>query len=212
MAQVITFERYRPVARYDATAWTDVRIEESDSSTLSDDTVWAVLETIALDPVDADPENPAYRDFTTELASDDPDLWYRVVFEDASGDESLPTAPVQNVSEDTSSYATVAELARILKIRTPSAEQTLAMERVLLAASGEINSEIDLEDDSALSGWQVALASQVCLARAAELWKLEEVQFGVILGGELGPVHMARDTWAKHAITLAPLKQQWGFA
>ena len=32
MAQVISFEQYRPVARYDATAWTQVRIEESDSS------------------------------------------------------------------------------------------------------------------------------------------------------------------------------------
>ena len=82
MAQVITFERYRPVARYDATPWTQVRIEESDTSDLSDDTVWTALETQALSPVDADPENPAYRNFTTDLASDDEDLWYRICFVD----------------------------------------------------------------------------------------------------------------------------------
>lgn len=213
MAQVISFERYRPVARYDATPWTEVRIEESDSSTLSDDSVWTELETIALSPVDSDPENPAYRDFTTELASDDPDLWYRIVFVDGSGDESLPTVPVQNTTDDASAYATVAELARILKIGSPSAAQTLAMERCLLAASGEINSEIDLDADGSLSGWQVALAEQVCLERAAELWKLQEVQFGIVgLGSEFGPTHMARNTWDKHAYTLAPLKAQWGFA
>src|SRR5262245_13534825 len=41
-------------------------------------------------------------------------------------------------------YATRDELARILKIRTPSDEQWTAMDRVLTAAAGEINSEIGL--------------------------------------------------------------------
>lgn len=214
MAQVLTFERYRPVARYDATAWTQVRIEESDTATLDDlTTVWTTLETIALSPADVDPENPAYRDFTTELASDSADLWYRVVFVDASGDEALPTAPVQNVSESTSAYGTVSELARILKIRTPTADQTVALERVMLAASGEINSEIDLAADTSLAGWQVALAEEVCLERAAELWKEQEVQFGLVgIGSEFGATRIATNTWEKYAMKLAPLKDRWGLA
>ena len=110
-------------------------------------------------------------------------------------------------------YADTTELARILKIRTPSDEQEAAMDRVLEAAAGEIDSEIDLAADTSLTeAWQLALVEQVNLSRAAELWKLEEVQFGVIIGSELVTGSAPRDTWKKHAVTLAPLKGQWGFA
>ena len=110
-------------------------------------------------------------------------------------------------------YADTTELARILKIRTPSDEQEAAMDRVLEAAAGEIDSEIDLAADTSLTeAWQLALVEQVNLSRAAELWKLEEVQFGVIIGSELVTGSQPRDTWKKHAVTLAPLKGQWGFA
>src|SRR5688572_31366640 len=111
-------------------------------------------------------------------------------------------------------YADTTELARILKIRTPSDEQEAAMDRVLEAASGEIDTYVDLaEGESFTAAWQIALLEQVNLERAAELWKLQEVQLGVILGSEaFGPVHIARDSFAKHAITLSPLKNQWGFA
>lgn len=211
MAQVITFLAFRPIERYDATPWISARIEEAATADAAE-VDWTAIETITLSPVDADPAEPVYRNLTTELASDDADLWYRIVFVDATGDESLPTTPIQNTSSEVGLYATVTELARILKIRTPSDEQTSAMERVLLAAAGEINAEIDLDADTSLSGWQVALAEQVNLARAAELWKLEEVQFGVVMGGEFGAVHLARNSWDKHAFTLAPLKQQWGLA
>ena len=89
------------------------------------------------------------------------------------------------------------------------------MDRVLEMAAGEIDAEVDLAATSSLTeAWQVALLEQVNLERAAELWKLQEVQFGVILGSELGSgaVHIARDTWKKHSITLGPLKDQFGFA
>jgi hypothetical protein len=134
------------------------------------------------------------------------------VFLDADASTGLPTIPVQNVEDEQQVYASASELARILKIRTPTAEQETAMERVLHAAAGEINSEIDLADDDALAGWQLALAAQVNLERAAELWKLQEVQFGIVLGSEFGATHIARNTWDKHAYTLAPLKAQWGLA
>ena len=212
MAQVITFVGYKPIERYDSIPWTEARIEESDTATFDDILVWSEVETVTLTPVDADPSDPVYRNFTTELASDTAGLWYRIVWVDASLDESSPTDAVQNVVDDVVMYATTDELARILKIRTPSAEQESAMERCLIASSGEINAEIDLAEGATLTGWQLALANQVNLERAAELWKLQEVQFGVVLGTEFGPTHIARNTWDKHAYTLAPLKNQWGLA
>lgn len=111
-------------------------------------------------------------------------------------------------------YAETTELARVLKIRTPSDEQEAALDRVLEAAAAEIDAFIDLADgESIATAGGIALLEQVNLARAAELWKLEEVQFGVILGSELsGAVHLRTDSFAKHAITLAPLKGQFGFA
>lgn len=109
-------------------------------------------------------------------------------------------------------YAESTELARILKIRTPSTEQTAALERCLDAATQEIDAYIDLPADTVLDSGQTAIAEQVCLERAAELWKLQEVQFGILLGTEGESTRIARDTWAKHAVTLWPLKGQWGFA
>jgi hypothetical protein len=111
-----------------------------------------------------------------------------------------------------SAYADVDELARILKIRTPSTEQTTAMERVLLMSAGEINSEIG-RSNSELSGWQLALAEEVNLERAVEHWRQEESPFGLVgLGAELGSAFTAKDSWERHALKLAPLKEEWGIA
>ena len=114
---------------------------------------------------------------------------------------------------DGTTYATAEELLAILNVRTPSAAQSTKADRVLLAAAGEINRELDLSDSQALDGFGVALAAQVNLARAAELWKEEEIQFGILgIGSEVGTTYIARDTWDKHAIKLATLKGQWGLA
>lgn len=114
---------------------------------------------------------------------------------------------------DGDTYATTDELFRILKIRTPTADQTAAGERVLIAATGEINAFIDLEDDVVLSGWQVALAEEVCLERAVEHWRQQEAPFGLLgLGVETGVAFASKDSWGRHAEKLAPLKAQWGFA
>jgi hypothetical protein len=208
---VITFENYQPTPRYDGIPWFEARIQEAltaDAANID----WTTIDTIVLTPVDADPENPASRDFTTEDASDTPGLWYRIIFADATGDQLLPTVPVQNVAPVVP-YANVTELARILKIRNVSDEQRDAMERVLLLASGEIDSEIDLDTDQGLSGWQVALAQEVCLERAVEHWRQQESPFGLIgLGAELPAERTARDSWERHAHKLAPLKGQWGLA
>ena len=211
MAQVLTFEDFKPAPRYDSVPWTAAELYEGTTV----DGPWVLIDTFTLSPVDADPASPAYRDFTTELADDAMDLWYYFIFKDATGDDSQPTAPIQNTEADAfTSYGSVLELFRILKIRTPTDEQTTAAERVLLAAAGEINSEIDLAATDSLSGWQMALATEVCLERAVEHWRQQEAPFGLMpLGGELGGAERtARDSWERHAHKLAPLKRQWGFA
>jgi hypothetical protein len=129
----------------------------------------------------------------------------KVSIDDLVVTSSAPGAPPTG---DT--YGTTDELARILKIRTPTADQTAAMERVLLTATGEIDSEISRVDD--LAGWQVALVTEVCLERAVEHWQQEESPFGIIGMGEPNLVYTARDSWDRHAHKLAPLKQGWGLA
>jgi hypothetical protein len=209
MATVVTFVDYTPAPRFDGNPWTEVDIEEASSATGT----WAVLETIALSPLDSDPENPIARNFTTELGTAD-GLWYRLIFRDASGDESQATQPVQNAAAP-GPYASTVELARILKLRTPTDAQEAAMRRVLEAAAGEINAEIDLDSDTNLESWQIALAAEVNLERAVEHWRQQEAPFGLIgLGTEFGggAERTARDSWERHALKLAPLKDQWGLA
>jgi hypothetical protein len=208
MSQVITFEAYIQPPRYDGIPWTEVDIEEGTTET----GVFAVIDNQPLSPVDSDPANPAARSFTTELASDTMGLWYRLVFRDGSGDETVPTDAIQNVA-DINTYASVHELARILKIRQPTVEQRASMRRVLVVASGEIDAEVNLPADEVLSGWQLLLAAEVALERAVEHWRQQESPFGMLaVGPELGMERTARDSWERHALKLAPLKAQWGLA
>lgn len=118
-------------------------------------------------------------------------------------------------------YADADELARVLKLRSPTPAQQEALDRVLDVAAGEIDSEIGftLDDDgnqeTPLSGWQLALAAEVNLERAVEHWRQQESPFGVLgLGTEFGggSERTARDSWERHAHKLAPLKQGWGIA
>lgn len=83
---VVTFIDYTPTARFDGNPWTHARIEGAADSAGP----WEELETVALDPVDTDPERPQARGFTTELVTDE--TWFRIVFVDADGDESATSA------------------------------------------------------------------------------------------------------------------------
>jgi hypothetical protein len=122
------------------------------------------------------------------------------------------------------SYATVEELTRVLRLRQPTEAQGTAMQRVLDTAAGEENREIGTAWASAdLASWPdtpdtpdplaAALLVEVNLERAVEHWQQQESPFGIVdLGAALGATTTSRDSWTRHALKLAPLKQMWGMA
>ncbi len=109
-------------------------------------------------------------------------------------------------------YATVEELFRILKVKTPTDGQTEAATRVLTMATGEIDSELGREDDDPIAGWEISLATEVCLERAVELWRAMPFGRGAVPDGDLLFVNTAKDTWQTYANKLAPAKRTWGIA
>ncbi len=207
MTVVVTFERFRPPARHDSLPWTEARIEEATTETGT----YTQIDAYTITPVDPDPASPAYQSFTTELGTDE-DLWYRIVFADGTGDVSVPTTPLQNsasaVPVGVEAFATVAELATIIQ-KDPVSNHD-ALQRCLLAAAGEIVSECGRSD---FAGWELELVTQVNLARAEELWKQMKAPWGVVLVGApefAQSSRIARDTFARHAMILSPLKTAWG--
>ena len=104
-------------------------------------------------------------------------------------------------------YANTDELFRILKIRTPTSDQTAAGQRALEAAAGEINAKMGRVDD--LEPWQQQLCAEVNLERAVEHWQEGEVPFGVIgLDSPTGPTYLPRRSRA--LAKLLPAQQSWG--
>ena len=139
MTVVVTLEDFRPSPRYDGEPWTDAQIYEGTAS----DGLFTLLETIPILPVDSDPENPAYRNFTTDLGTAD-ELWYQIVFVDADMSTGQPTTPIQNVADDRPVYASVSELAQLLRVN--STQRHNALMRVLKSAADEIDHEIGTVD------------------------------------------------------------------
>lgn len=210
MSQVVSFADYLPAARYDGNPWTGITIEEAPTSTGP----WTLIDTQTFAVPDDDPAHPQERSFTTDQASDTFGLWYRITFTDTNGDVSLPTAPIQNPTVAVAAYATTNELFRILKVREPSDDQTLAAQSDLNTATLEINAEIDLADDAhPLDANQLELCRGVCLDRAADLWRHRESVPGVL--GVLDETLTAapgRYSWERYAQRLAPVKRSWGIA
>lgn len=210
MTIVVSFVGWTPPARFDDNPWTDAQIEEAPDPT---DGPWTLIDTIALSPLDPDPTDPLLRSLTTANGTD-VDLWYRVIFVDATLGTSEPTTPVQNAAEATAPFTSATELARILKIRTPSQAQLRAMQRVLIVAAGEIRSEIDLDDDTFLDSWGLDLCVQVNLDRAADLWRYTESAPGMlgIPDETVSSMQPMRYSWTRYAQRLSPLKGQFGLA
>jgi len=205
---VVSLEDFRPAPRYDSLPWTQAQIQEGTASTGA----WTTLETIALSPVDEDPANPAYRNFTTALGTAE-EQWYRIVFLDATAATGLPTIPIQNIEDDRQVYASVSELAQLLRVNASQRHDSLI--RVLKAAADEIDHEIGTVDINGLAtpySNPPALAREVNLERAVEHWKQEQAPFGLIGLGDETLAYTARDSWDRHAHKLAVLKGSWGIA
>jgi hypothetical protein len=208
MSVVVTLEDFRPSPRYDGEPWTDAQIYEG----LTADGVFTLLETIPILPVDADPENPAYRNFTTDLGTAD-ELWYQIVFVDADMSTGQPTSPIQNVADDRPVYASVSELAQLLRVN--STQRHNALMRVLKSAADEIDHEIGTVDINGVAppySNPPAICRQVNIERAVEHWKQEQAPFGIIGLGDAESVYTARDSWDRHAHKLAILKGSWAIA
>jgi hypothetical protein len=110
-------------------------------------------------------------------------------------------------------YATTDELGPLLNLPAPTANQLEGMQRVLDAAAEEIDWELDYTAAAPAPVPPPPLVVQVNLARAVELWKETWTGFGIVpVGPEIVPVVTARDSWYRHARTLAPLKTSWGVA
>lgn len=208
MTVVVSLQDFRPAPRYDSLPWTLARIQEGATAAGP----WTTLETVALSPVDSDPANPRYRNFTTALGTAE-EQWYRIVFLDAGGNTGLPTVPIQNVADDRPVYGTVAQLAQLVNVSETQRHDDLM--RALKAASFEVDKEIgttDAYDVATPYSDPPELASQVTLERAVEHWKQAQSPFGIIGLGEAGALYTSRDSWDRHANKLAPLKGVWGVA
>jgi len=107
-------------------------------------------------------------------------------------------------------YGTVQELARILQINAPTAAQTAAMTRCLQAASFEADSFM-ARSTPLSDARQVDLVTNAVYDIAREHWQQSEVSFG-IWENALGAVVIGRNTFARHAFKLLPLRELMGLA
>jgi hypothetical protein len=112
-------------------------------------------------------------------------------------------------------YADVAELMRWLNL-SPQTADSAALQRTLDAAAEEIDWELGYSVDAPAPVPPSPLVVHVNLARAVELWREGWSGHGVVsVGPEALPIVTARDSWYRHARTLAPLKAKqgsWGVA
>jgi len=56
------------------------------------------------------------------------------------------------------------------------------------------------------------LANRVNILRGVEWYKANDAAFGVLGFADTGALRLPKSTFARHASTLLPLKQQWGVA
>lgn len=150
MTFVRSFADFYPPKRFDGDPFTQAAIEES----AEEGDGFAVLETIALDPLDTDPESPQARNLTTTLATLDPG-WYRITWTDASS-ASFRSAPIYFASPNTS-YATATELRAKLKVTAEMLPDTEAAELIVIAED-LIDERLGVRPIMAETGRKVAVA------------------------------------------------------
>lgn len=109
-------------------------------------------------------------------------------------------------------YATVDELAAALRI-TATPANTEALQACLDAAALEIDTAMcRLDPTAGLPPEGEPLANRINLVRGVEWFKAQDAAFGVIGFADTGALQAPRNTFARHAVTLLPLKEQFGVA
>jgi len=106
------------------------------------------------------------------------------------------------------SYATTDELLAAVG-KPVNAENTARAQLCVDASTQEIDDAVDRKEPIPAGD---ALANRVCLLRGVEWWKANDAAWGVIGFDEIGALRLPKSTFARHAVTLTPLKQQWGVA
>lgn len=112
MSYVVTLIGYAPPARFDGRRFTEAKIEEA----VSEAGPWEPIQTLLLEPADADPTHPVERTLTVTKAAL-VDGFYRVVWIDQEGSQTAPTGPVETATEG-GPRPRVAEVAALLRART----------------------------------------------------------------------------------------------
>ena len=107
-------------------------------------------------------------------------------------------------------YATTAELAAALRITTVSPDLEANLQRCLDAGALEIDDAICRPADDPIDP-DNALLNRVNLMRGVEWYKANDAAFG-ILGADENALRLPKSTFARHAVTLTPLRKAWGIA
>jgi hypothetical protein len=123
-----SFEDFTPPKRFDGNPFTEARIYESGTR----DGTYALIEAVALDPVDADPAAPVSRDFSTDGAALDKG-WYRIDWADAA-DAVAQSTPLY---VPTPTFAEVGDVGRRLG-RDLTSDEFAAAELVIELVTGLI--------------------------------------------------------------------------
>jgi hypothetical protein len=110
---VVSFTDFVPERRFDNISWSQVTVQEAPE----EDGPYTLIDTISVG-VDPDPSHPAARNFTTNKATL-VEGWYLITFEDATGSDQSPVAPVhREASADASYVPTIQQVANKLLART----------------------------------------------------------------------------------------------
>ena len=111
------------------------------------------------------------------------------------------------------SYADVAELQTLLRLDSPTATQTAAMERCLEAAASEIDWELGYTLSRPSPTRRPSSSSKSTSNEPSNTGGKPRAPFGVIgIGAESEPIVTARNTWYRHHLKLAPLRVHEGVA
>lgn len=107
-------------------------------------------------------------------------------------------------------YASVTELASLLRLDSPTQQQLEGMQRALDEAAAEIDWDLDVAAFP-LDDPPPPLVVGVNLDRAVEHWRQSYSPFGVIaVAAESEPIITARNSWYRHHLKLAALRRSWG--